>query len=206
MLPECQFSNHEEHEVHEGVSVVSPFVLFVFFVVKKCRTKRLPEPKNRANISPCRKEPGERDSVRPLTLMETLDVPELLELPDPAPYDKNPVTFADYVLTSLFRKSPALLHAKYRSKEETVTWFVRPRATEDSAEDSPIVASPSCGSFRAVLARFGHHYLGGQLYGGYAVRFLQQHGRVYRCYFYMSNGGQPGSWIRVYAAVYPAVD
>ena len=129
--------------------------------------------------------------------METLDVPELFEIPDPAPYDENPVAFADFLLTSLFRQSPALLHAEYRDSEKSVTWFIRPH----SAQDSPIATSPSRGSFRSVLARFGAHYMGGQLYSGYALRCFQQHGRAYRCYIYMANGGQPGFWIRVYAAV-----
>ena len=52
-----------------------------------------------------------------------------------------------------------------------------------------------------MLARFGHHYMGGQLYNGYALRWLRQGGRVHRCYIYMSNGGQPGFWIKIYAAL-----
>ena len=58
------------------------------------------------------------------------------------------------------------------------------------------------GSFRSVLARFGHHYMGDQLYNGYALRFLKQRGRIGRCHIYMSNTGQSGFWIRIYSAVY----
>jgi hypothetical protein len=130
--------------------------------------------------------------------METLEVPESVEALSPETYDQNPVAFADFVLTSLFHHAPALLHAEYRHPEESVTWFIQP---ESDGRDLPIAVSSSRSSFRSVLARFGHHYLSDQLYNGYALRFLRQHNRSYRCYIYMSNGGQPGFWIRVYGAV-----
>ena len=133
--------------------------------------------------------------------METLDVPELLEIPDPAPHDENPTAFVDFLLTTLFSHSPALLHAEYRHAEQSVTWFVRPRDDDKGAQDFSVAASPSLGSFRSVLARFGHHYMGGQLYRGFALRFLRQHDRVHRCLIHTSNMGQSGFWIRVSAAV-----
>jgi hypothetical protein len=134
--------------------------------------------------------------------METLDVPDLPELPDPAPYGSNAVTFADFLLTNLFRHSPALLHAEYLHPQQAVTWFIRRQSTDESTQDVSIAVSPSVGSFRSVLARFGHHYMGGQLYHGFAMRFLRQHDRIPRCFIYTSNMGQSGFWIRVYAAAF----
>lgn len=133
--------------------------------------------------------------------METLDVPELLELPDPAPFDESPVAFADFVLTKLFRHGSALLHAEYRHSEESVTWLIYPRSGDETERDLLVAVSPSLGSFRSVLARFGHHYMGGQLYNGFAMRFLRQHDRTHQCLIYSSNMGESGFWIRVYAAV-----
>jgi hypothetical protein len=37
-----------------------------------------------------------------------------------------------------------------------------------------VTVSPSLGAFRSVLARIGHHYMGDQLYSGYALRSLRQ--------------------------------
>ena len=133
--------------------------------------------------------------------METIDVPELLEVPDPAPYDEGPVAFADYVLTRLFQHSPALLHAEFHSPEETVTWFIRPQSGDETAQDLPIGVSLSRGHFRSVLARFGAYYMGGQLYHGFAMRLLRQRDAVYRCLIYTSNMGASGFWIRVYGAM-----
>jgi hypothetical protein len=133
--------------------------------------------------------------------METIEVPEILEMPDPAPYDEDPVAFSDFVLTRLFQHSTALLHAEWVHPKESVAWFLRSRTDDGATErDVPIAESPSCGSFRSVLARFGHHYMGGQLYNGFALRFLRQHDIVYRCLIYTSNMSQSGFWIRVYGS------
>ena len=133
--------------------------------------------------------------------METLDVPEVTQMPKLARNESDPATFADMVLTSLFRHESALLHAEYRPPGSAVTWFIRPIRDGTEQTDVPVAVSNSCGEFRAVLARFGHHYMGGQLYHGFALRFLCQHDKVHRCLIYTSNMGQSGFWIRVYAAV-----
>jgi hypothetical protein len=125
--------------------------------------------------------------------MDILDIPELLEIPDPAPYDENPVTMADYLMTALLRRHPSLLHAEFHGGEGR--WFVR-----DSAQHDECVAeSKSVGEFRAVLARFGAHYMSGQLYSGHARQSVEQQGRRFHCEFFMSNQGRTGYWIRVYA-------
>jgi len=134
--------------------------------------------------------------------METLDVPEVTKMPELAANEGNPVAYADMVLTSLFSHTPALLHAEYRPRDTDVTWFVRPIRGETEQQDVPVaVMGFSSGYFRAVLARFGHHYMVGQLYSGHSVCILRQASREHRCYIYMSNNGQSGFWIRVYATV-----
>jgi len=50
-----------------------------------------------------------------------------------------------------------------------------------------------------VLARFGYHYMGVQLYGVHTRRSVTQNGRTYACEIFMSNQGRTGFWIRVYA-------
>jgi len=127
--------------------------------------------------------------------MDALDIPELLEIPDPHPYDENPVATADFLMTALLRDQPAMLHAEFRGGDGR--WFVR-----DSAQrDESIAESKTVGEFRAVLARFGHHYMGGQLYGGHKRLSVTQRGREFACEIFMSNQGWTGYWIRVYANV-----
>ncbi|MBK8001825.1 MAG: hypothetical protein IPK15_24765 [Verrucomicrobia bacterium] len=107
------------------------------------------------------------------------------------------------VLTTLLVYDAALLYAEHSPSdpaESSVSWRIHPREEGIYSRDIEIASSPSLDSFRSVLARFGHHYLGGQLYNGYALRFLRQGDRVHRCHIYMSNVGQSGFWIRVYAA------
>jgi O-acetyl-ADP-ribose deacetylase (regulator of RNase III) len=137
--------------------------------------------------------------------MDPLDVPEVSQLPELTGNEESPVGFADMVLTSLLRYEAAVLHAEHLQREgaaSSVSWIVRPREHGHDGLDIEVGISPSLGSFRSVLARFGHHYMDDQLYNGYALRFLRQRGRVHRCHIYMSNAGQSGFWIRVYSAVY----
>jgi|ERR1043166_5154059 hypothetical protein len=125
--------------------------------------------------------------------MDTLEIPELLEIPDPAPYDENPVATADFLMTALLRKQPAILHAEFRGGDGS--WFLR----DAEQRDERITQSKTVGEFRAVLARFGHHYMSDQLYGGHARKTVAQGGRRFACEIFMSNQGWTGYWIRVYA-------
>jgi hypothetical protein len=140
--------------------------------------------------------------VRPRsTRMDTLEVPEVWEVPPQlSPNEETPVAFADMVLTALLAREAGLLHAEHHDSELSVGWFLSPLDWPGGQTDAPVAVSPSRGTFRSVLARFGHHYMGGQLYHGYALRFLRQRGRVHRCHIYMSNAGQSGFWIEIYAA------
>jgi len=134
--------------------------------------------------------------------IEILDVPAVLELPDPAPYHENPTAFSDLVLTNLFRHDSALLHAEYQHPENSVSWFIRPRFQgSDGEPDLLATVSPSLGSFRSVLARINCRFATTGIYGGFVMQFLRQNGRVHRCLIYTSNTGLSDYWIRIYAAV-----
>jgi hypothetical protein len=132
--------------------------------------------------------------------METLDVPEVCQLPELSGNGEDAVGFADMMLTSLLGYNNALLHAEHTGTDSSVSWCIEPRDGVISTHQIEVGISPSLGSFRSVLARFGHHYMSDQLYQGYALRLLRQRGRVHRCHIYMSNAGQSGFWIRVYGA------
>jgi len=125
------------------------------------------------------------------THMDILDIPELPEIPDPAPYDENPVAVADYLMTALFRRQPAMLHAEFLDGDGR--WFVQP-----AQGDECVAESRSAGEFRSVLARFGAHFMEGQVYGGHTRRILTQCGRKFSCRFFMSNDNSTGYWIRIY--------
>jgi hypothetical protein len=133
--------------------------------------------------------------------MITVDVPEVRQLPELSANEEDVVAFADMVLTSLLGYDNALLYAEHTGTDSSVSWRIEPRNETISTHNIEVGLSPSLGSFRSVLARFGYHYMGGQLYNGYALRFLRQRGRGHGCYFYMSNAEQSGFWIRVYGAV-----
>src|SRR4051812_3115538 len=101
--------------------------------------------------------------------MDTIDVPEVYVLPQLDNGLESPVDLADLVLTCLLTNKSALLHAEYIHSKTTVTWFIRPRREDGLYQyDSPVAVSSSPGYFRSTLARFGHHYMNGQVYGGFA--------------------------------------
>ena len=125
--------------------------------------------------------------------MDPLDIPALLEIPDPAPLDENPVATADFLMTALLLKQPAMLHSEFQDGEGR--WLVRDGARQEEC----VATSKSIGEFRSVLARLGHHYMGGQLYGGHTRRTVTQRGRQFTCEIFMSNQSATGFWIRVYA-------
>jgi len=129
--------------------------------------------------------------------MDILEVPELLEIPDPAPYDLNAKETADFLMTMLLRSQPGALHAEFR--DDDGRWFVRSWKVLTQQTEECVARSEGNGAFRAVLARFGAHYMDGQLYGGHTFRQLSQRGQRFTCRFFMSNDNWSGHWIRVYA-------
>lgn len=136
--------------------------------------------------------------------MDILDVPEVTYLPELSGNVEDPVSFADMVLTAALRWDSALLYAEHpwRENDGSISWRIQPRDRTIVSREVEIGISPSLGSFRSVLARFGHHYMADQLYNGYALRWLRQHSITRRCQIYMSNTGLSGYWIRVYLSSY----
>ena len=130
--------------------------------------------------------------------METLDVPEVRQLPELSANEESPVAFAAMVLTSLLGYHNALLYAEFIPEESSVGWYIKSHDTAVVTRDVEVGISPTLGSFRSVLAQFAHHYMRCSPYNGYALRFLQQHSRIKRCDIYLSNCSQSGFWIRVY--------
>jgi hypothetical protein len=137
--------------------------------------------------------------------MDTFDVPEFKTIPEcPEDLGSTPISaFADTVLTALFAHAPAIVHAEFQGDDQSqpVVWFVRPMRADPDQKSLPVVTSDCLSHFRAALARFGHHYMKDQLYNGYSLLSLRQRGSTYRTYIYMSNGGLPGFWIKIYAAL-----
>lgn len=125
--------------------------------------------------------------------METLEIPEVIEMPNPSPYDADAVGTADFLMTTLLRKLPSMLHAEFQDGDGR--WFIK----DAQRLETGVTQSKTVGEFRAVLARFGHHYMGGQLYGGHIRWKISQKGRNFFCEIFMSNQGMTGYWIRVYA-------
>ena len=133
--------------------------------------------------------------------MNVIDIPEVIELPNPAPYDEDPTAFGDLILTRLFHYESALLHAEYQISEKRISWFVRPRDGQTKRENLLVATSPNIGSFRTVLAGMNVRFSTTGIYGGFVMQSLRQNGRVYRCLIYTSNTGLSDYWIRIYAAL-----
>lgn len=135
--------------------------------------------------------------------MDTFDVPEFRTMPEiPEEHGSTPLfAFINVVLTSLLNHAPAMVHAEAQDEDQKqpIVWFIRPLKADPEQKSLPIAASGSRSYFRASLARFGHHYMQGQLYNGYSLVHLRQGGFTYRTYIYMSNGGAPGFWIKIFA-------
>ena len=129
--------------------------------------------------------------------MDTIDVPETcIQSPD----DKlDVIKYTDALLTTLLSVDSAILQAEQRKNspdKSKIVWELK-KSNEDTSALVEILVDSKI--FRIILARFGHHYMDGQLYNGYAQKFLRQRGHTHRCHFYMSNFGATGFWIRIYA-------
>jgi hypothetical protein len=131
-----------------------------------------------------------------LDRMPTFEVPEVDPQPVAVPHRPDAVAFADYLLTTLLRHENGLLHADFL--RDNGLWLLRSGSRAVAGPDEVIAGSESLGVFRMVLARFGHHYMGGQLYGGFTEGAFIQGGRTRRFALYMANDQWRGYWLRVY--------
>lgn len=131
--------------------------------------------------------------------IDTLEVPRLNEPPVQGDVALYYVAFAHHLLTRLFEYDSAVLHAEYRRPPSgEVTWNIGRRDDQSDGPDT-VVATSNPAEFRAVLARLGFLYIGGETYGGHSTVVLSQEGRKWRCHFFMANIREMGFWIRVYA-------
>lgn len=120
-------------------------------------------------------------------------VPEMREIPDPASDDFNVIDIVDYLVTAAIHHQPALLYADHF--REGGGWFLR----ETSQTERHLGRFDG---FRSILARFGHHYLNGQLYGGHIRRRVSQSDEVFHCEIFMSNQQSTGYWLVMHIRKY----
>ena len=127
----------------------------------------------------------------------TIEVPRVECLPATDPHHYDVVGVADYLLTKLLRDEAGWLHADFR--ENGGEWRVRSWSRDVSSPEEIVAMTERKSLFRAVLARFGMHYMGGQLYGGFAELGLTQCGNTHVAAIYMANDGWRGYWLRVFS-------
>lgn len=115
------------------------------------------------------------------------EVPRVMNLPA----DADVVAIADFLLTHLLQNAPASLIAE-PPPSGPFGFSLKP----DGSEPIEVYRCADAGEFRAILARFGHHYLDGQLYGGFSQRILEQGNRRCVTLLYLSNNHSSGLWLR----------
>lgn len=136
--------------------------------------------------------------MQPSDPVPIIGVPLVDELPKTDPRRPDVVRTVDYLLTRLLRHDSGTLYADFHS--DGGRWHVRGWTREASGPDEVIAAIERPGVFRMLLARFGAHYMGNQLYGGYSELRLSQQGRTHRFAIYMANDQWRGYWVKAYCA------
>lgn len=122
--------------------------------------------------------------------MDPIEVPYTDETSlTPCP-ERHVVSWADLLLTAALREDTALLWADYTGG---LAWHVR-----SPGREAVVAVNSNWTPFRATLARFGHHYMSGQLYGGFSEGLLTQRGRTFHFAMYMANDQWRGYWLRAY--------
>lgn len=137
---------------------------------------------------------SERSSPSSLPLIE---VPFVDTFPDTPPRRPDTAGSAAYLLTQLLRHDSGTLYAEVRS--DGGRWHVQGWTRETLGPDDVVAVTEPLAVFRMVLAHFGTHYMGGQVYGGYSERRLSQQGRTHGVAFYMGNDAWRGYWLKAYS-------
>jgi len=99
----------------------------------------------------------------------------------------------DYLLAGLLHVAPSTLSARYVDPKKEVVWHLRTNSTETVFHRSRALY------FRTILARFGHHFMDGKLYGGEVEKELSYLSRDFTVAFKMSNSQPNGFWIEITA-------
>jgi hypothetical protein len=126
----------------------------------------------------------------------TIDIPVVDRWPEFPPRQPPVDVIADYLLTRLLSDDARMLFADYG--KHGGCWYVQKRMDEASSSNDLIVELPDRSFFRMVLARFGTHYLGGQIYGGFTEAFFRQREKVQFVTIYMGNDSCRGFWLRAF--------
>lgn len=127
-----------------------------------------------------------------------IDVPVVDELPETEARRPDVIRTVDYLLTRLLRHDSGTLYADFH--HDAGRWHVRGWTREASGPDEVVATIEPLGVFRMLLARFGAHYMGNQLYGGYSELRLSQRGRTQGFAIYMANDSWRGFWVKAYCA------
>lgn len=131
--------------------------------------------------------------------MVVLSVP-VVHLPTAFPESNDVVATADGLLTTLIREAPACLYGA-RTQGMSAYFLLWPGR---DGPDREVFRFPGGRGFRAVLARFGHWYMGGQVYGGECRVVLEQEGSRFRVWMRMGNTPGTGFWFQAVAEVLEA--
>ena len=128
--------------------------------------------------------------------LPTIDVPVVDRWPDFPPRHPPIPEICDYLLTRLLSDGARILYADYGT--HAGRWYVKKQLDEPPVATDLVAEVPDRSFFRMILARFGGHYLKGQLYGGYAEAFLKQREKAQFVAIYMGNDSRRGFWLRAF--------
>jgi hypothetical protein len=128
--------------------------------------------------------------------LPTIDVPFIQEVPAAV----DAVAFADYLLGQLIAHSPASIEASHDGTHSDEQIPCNLSFARQGAPRSLKITELPKRHFRAVLARIGHHYMGDQLYFGFANRTLKCDEHEASCILYLGNCSQTGFWIKMFSS------
>jgi hypothetical protein len=137
--------------------------------------------------------------------METIDVPEITQLPELSGEAESPSAFADMVLTTFLRCERGFLYADHElgdSPDSPVSWRVLPQIAGIVSREFEAGLSPSFTSFCLSLDYISKQYLREASRHGCAERTLRQRGTTRRCLLFLPSTEKAGHWIRAY--VFPS--
>ena len=126
-----------------------------------------------------------------------LTVPPIEIMPVQSGNHFDVVSMIDYLIGQLIAVQPAVLDHPLPLNSDIVEWEIRFRTDRDI--DTKTIATTSRRHSSGLLARVGHHYLDGQLYGGHAVRHLTCNGITADCHIHLGNSSQSWRWLRIVA-------
>lgn len=101
---------------------------------------------------------------------------------------------ADALLTALLQSVPAGLYLSRDCRADVVVCVL----WSNGKLGRELCQLPA-DRLRGLLARFGHHYMSGQLYGGDQLLVLEQCGSLYNVWLRTGNEQRVGYWLQATA-------